>query len=363
MSCSLEEFEKLMAKQAECLAKQRLQERSEDLLKLSDMIKTNVRAEVHDAIQPVTKRQEEFEAATTKQFSDFARQMSEFHKAIGNTEPVQAKAPSNQYSMPGSLTRDPLPQPHQPPPRVSHPPPDLHDLIEKAERTVGLQPLYQDDVDEICRVHNITDQQHAMKLLVLEFLKLEMKNDITDLGNIVRVFPPDKPEWNTLYVEFDTRRTTRTVYGFTKFFRDRNHKAIMYIPQPFYDQFDHLSRIAYSYRVPPHNNKTRIHFGNTNMYLQVKPPHAHAWQVVPVHDLPPLTSQKQPHHLSVSPTLAPGRKAVAKTKRSASGSPESARVSKASKSTKDDDNPAEQDDVPPKPSTNQLVSHSNESFL
>ena len=70
MACSLEQFENLIAKQSECLAKQRLQERSEDLIKFSDMIKSNVRTEVREVVQPLTKRQEAFEASTTKQFED-----------------------------------------------------------------------------------------------------------------------------------------------------------------------------------------------------------------------------------------------------------------------------------------------------
>ena len=103
-----------------------------------------------------------------------------------------------------------------------------------------------------------------------------------------------------------------------------------YVPHPFWDQFDHLGNIAYKYRQPPNVHKTKIRFGQRDMYLQVKPPGLHVWHVS---NLPTLGAQHLPD-LSVSPSLAPGRTRATGPKRAASGSPEP-RISKASRSESD----------------------------
>ena len=334
MSCSLEDIEKLIAKQSEALAKQRLEERAEDLVKFSAIIKTNVREEIHEIVEPLTKRQEAFETSTKQQFNDFRQDLAELKKVFADSVVPVHTPTSTQPTPPGPTSSTSLTHASHPPcqviPGTPHPP-NIRQVIEKAERTVGFQPLYKEDVDEICRVHSIDDTELAMKLLVLEYLKFEMKNTDTQLVNIVRVFPPNKSDWNTLYAEFDTRTTTRNVYGFTRFLRDGRQKLTKYIPQIFYDQFDHLSNLAYKYRLPPSNCKTRINFGTNSMFLQVKPPQSQTWQVVHVPDLPPLASCDQLPYLAVSPTLAPGRKS--QTKRAASSSPESAPSHKSSRST------------------------------
>ena len=114
------------------------------------------------------------------------------------------------------------------------------------------------------------------------------------------------------------------------FFKKQNFNRYMKnIPHIFYNQFDHLSKLAFKFRMPPSSHKTRINFGRANLFLQVKPPGSHVWQAVQVHDLPPLTSHERPPYLSVSPTPAPGRTTRAPPKRAASTSPEASRSSKS----------------------------------
>ena len=343
--CSLEQMKALMADQNETLARQRNEERGEDLIKFSEMIKNNVKEEIKEAIEPISKRQEEFEIVTTKQYNDMAKELANINQCIAGFQPNQNKnqnpptiAPATYY--PPSTTCPPGPPTHPPAtptlPRSRYPPPSnepsLMSIIEIAERTVGFKPLHVSDIDEICRIHDTDDAQYAMKLLVIEYLRFEMKNHSTQLENIVKVFPPARPDWNPLYAEFDTRRTTSTVYRYTRFLRDEEHKVFPYIPHMFYDQFDHLSNIAHKYRMAPDIHKTKIKFGRSDMYLQVIPPGSHAWQMVQVHNLPPRTSRQQPPDLSVSPSLAPGRIRLVSHKRQASASPQSLRNSKAAKS-------------------------------
>ena len=172
-------------------------------------------------------------------------------------------------------------------------------------------------------MYNTNDTQYAMKLLVLDFLKFEMKNEVIKFTNILRVFPSSKSNWEILYAEFDTRASANTVYWYTKFFRNKKQRAIPYIPHPFFDQFDYLSNIAFKYRDPPNVHKTKIRFGQPDMYLEIKPDDGHIWYIVNAPNLPPLNLQHSSPDLSVSPSPAPGRPGPGAPKRAASSSPPS----------------------------------------
>ena len=350
--CSLEEFKKIIAGQSEYLAKQR----SEDLLKFSEMIKTSVRSEVQDLVGPIEKRQEDFETFATQKFNDNEKRQEDFKKFA-----TQQFSDIAKELIEIRQNRD-VPQPSQttnqrfPPPPTRPPPPtqtgrpacfspseenpgyeEVSHIIETAERTIGFKPIHKSDLTELCRIHNISDEQQGLKLLIIEYLKFEMKNSLTQPENIVRVFPPAKPDWDILYAEFDSLSTVNTVYRFTRFLRHSSLKVIMYVPHMFYDQFNHLSNIAHKYRMPPSSHKTRIKFGTENLYLQVKAPGGHAWQVVQVRNLPPLASHNPPAVIDLSPSPAPGRVRESGNKRAASSSPPSLRSVKAAKPNASDD--------------------------
>ena len=160
-----------------------------------------------------------------------------------------------------------------------------------------------------------------MKIAILDFLQHEMKNTSVQISNIVSVFPPAKADWNTLYAEFDSIATAQTVYRFSKYLRNDQHKINMYIPNMFYDQFNHLSHLAYKYRIAVEPHKTRIRFGNNNMYLQVLAPGERRWKLVSVPDLPAVREKPQYPDEQLSPSLAKGR-SKQQSKRLASASPE-----------------------------------------
>ena len=184
MSLSLEDIKNLIAGQTETLTKMRVQERAEDLDKISDMIQTSVKKQITDAIDPIVKRQDDFETRTNSNYEAMAKEFAHLKKSLENPKPIQTQ---NQPDHSADLG----PQPTQPTPANPTPGSDLPlwDTVEKAERTVGFQPLYKSDVEEICRVHNLEDVQQGMKLLILEYLKFEMKNSVTELENILKVFP------------------------------------------------------------------------------------------------------------------------------------------------------------------------------
>ena len=317
---SVNEIRLLLAEQSAEQSETFTKQLDDKFSKVTEMVEKCVDTKIKEAVDPLSKRQADHEARTAEQFTVL-------NKAMDILQQTASRPPQ-------STSHTPLPSntssstPHLIQPQTT-PGLPLWDMIQTAERTIGFQPISRADVDDICRIHSISDIEHAMKLLILDYLKFEMKNEAIKIENIVRVFPPQKADWNILYAEFDTRTTTQTVYWYTKFLRDKQHKVMMYVPHPFYAQFDRLSNIAYKYRLPPNTHKTKIRFGQTNLFLQVKPPGSHSWQTVSVPDLPPISTQQSAPDLSLSPSPAPGRPSSSSSKRAASSTPP--RLSKASR--------------------------------
>ena len=326
---SMEDIKFLLSQQTETLNIKR----EEDIKRITDIVEGTVKTQIEAALDPITKRQDESESRATEQYTELANAIAALQQAgahaghagaLAGAYPALAPTrvshlPPAPPIMPNSFIET-VQQQHQNPPSRSVP--DIYDMIEKAERTVGFKPLKKSDVDEVCRVHNTNDTQYAMKILIMEYLHFEMKNKVMNISNIIRVFPSSKSNWNILYAEFDTRPCANTVYWYTKFL-NKGRRVMGYIPHPFFEQFDLLSDIAHKYRQPPNIHKTKIRFGQPDMYLEIKPEDGHIWYIVNAPNLPPLNMQYSSPDLSVSPSLAPGRPQPGAPKRAASSSPPS----------------------------------------
>ena len=135
MSCSLEDIKNLLAGQTEALTQVRNHERAEDIQKISEMIDISVQKQITNVIDPIVKRQDNFEAQTNSQYAAIAKEFAYLKQSLANAEPTPSQnlshnpAPentplgnTNTHTTPGSV----LP---------------LWDIVEKAERTVGFQPI------------------------------------------------------------------------------------------------------------------------------------------------------------------------------------------------------------------------------
>ena len=61
MSCSIEDIKNLLAGQTEALTQVRNHERAEDIQKISEMMQISIQKQITDAIDPIVKRQDNFE--------------------------------------------------------------------------------------------------------------------------------------------------------------------------------------------------------------------------------------------------------------------------------------------------------------
>ena len=80
------------------------------------------------------------------------------------------------------------------------------------------------------------DLDEAMLMEVKSYLKCEMKMlpSLIEKLNIIRIFPPSRPDWNVLYVEFESDYEVDTIFSFTK---NMDKKVIRWIPKQMYDRF------------------------------------------------------------------------------------------------------------------------------
>ena len=78
------------------------------------------------------------------------------------------------------------------------------DICEKARRIIGLTPIEPRMLDIQVKSYGAKNMEEAMLLEVKSYLKCEMKVKPTELEklDIVRIFPPAKESWDTLYAEF-----------------------------------------------------------------------------------------------------------------------------------------------------------------
>ena len=78
------------------------------------------------------------------------------------------------------------------------------DICEKARRIIGLTPIEPRMLDIQVKSYGAKNMEEAMLLEVKSYLKCEMKVKPTELEklDIVRIFPPAKESWYTLYAEF-----------------------------------------------------------------------------------------------------------------------------------------------------------------
>ena len=169
---SLEDMRKLMAEQTDTLVrkreldraednKRREEERAEDIDKISNIVEHKVHNQISVAIDPIIKRQDDLEAKSVEQYDTMSKQIAAIQESLANPKPNSNSGSSVPLAptIPSVLYRPPMVRtgatqkpgseqtPTTPQQSADH---VLFPMIQKAERTVGFQPLYKSDVEEMC---------------------------------------------------------------------------------------------------------------------------------------------------------------------------------------------------------------------
>ena len=307
---SYEQLEKLIEQQTHTLLKNRAEERLEDIKKISDLVVSQVSSE----LEPMKKRQAEFEEFTIKRCDNMAEAITNLQQIVTGSPNPPPSLPSTSFPPLPSQSAQPLqpptwqrvlpapsihvssPQPRPSSPAVNRTLPSTDTLQQKFETgrlTLGFEPIEMRDLSRLSRMHDIHDQELLMKLAILEYIKLDLTIKTLDTSNIVKVFTQagkTDSNVNRFYAQFDSLATVSLIWKHVlKLSEKPDHHVMIYVPSAFQNQLRHLDHIAYQLRNPPagtERSRTRILYGPYSLLLQQKSLTAKNWRTVPVENLP-----------------------------------------------------------------------------
>ena len=149
------------------------------------------------------------------------------------------------------------------------------------------------------RMHSVVDDSDAMRFAAVEFIVDELKVPSSDIPQIVRVFSPhNTPNYDRLYVEFDTEFSAEFVASHSRLIRKPDHHVGLYFPRMFQPRFRALNKIAKSIREAPGmkkgDEKTKIIYGTCDIQLLSRT-QSGRWTPVQIDlsSLPPIQTDAQ----------------------------------------------------------------------
>ena len=296
------------AKEKEEDKKTRAKERQEDRDNILKLIKIGVQKEVKAAVEDVEQRlekQEKVNEELTKQLKSMIRDMELLKAAMVDKQTFPSLPPrpnSDQSARVQAKTSAVSDEKGHSSVQVMADQ-DARESVCAARRTVGFQCIYPEDVEKQFRDNGARSEDEARLLSVKEFSTREMKvsSEVFDEMEIERIFPPEKEDWNTLYVQFASVSSVQTFYKNSRYLQS-NQRLVPYIPKELYPRFKELQSIAYSLRHSDMKYKTKVDIGSSGLLLYKRKPASGSWTAV-LTSLPTSSSTKttDPVHLNLRP--------------------------------------------------------------
>ena len=126
----------------------------------------------------------------------------------------------------------------------------------------------------------------------------------------MRIFPPAKEDWNTLYVEFGSEYEVDLVFKHTRVMVKENHKVVRWIPKELYERFLALDTISYNMREEMKEKgvklRTKVAVGKDDLELSIKMPNGR-WRYQPLPKGLPSIDLEARRRLSLTSSPPPGR--------------------------------------------------------
>ena len=163
-----------------------------------------------------------------------------------------------------------------------------------------------------------------MKEVVKEFMIMEMKvkEDHFEKLDIVRIFTPQKTDWQMLYVQLESQDQVYWLLNRTRLIPEAEggqgqSKVVKYIPKQLYKRWNALQAKAFTIRKESNwTIKTKIGHGRDDFFLQTRPKGERTWsedQRLP-DDLPKVELEFLSRE-ERSPAAAPGRERYKRNER------------------------------------------------
>ena len=154
--------------------------------------------------------------------------------------------------------------------------------------------------------------EEAMLMEVKSYLKCEMKVRVRDIEklDIVRIFPPAKEDWNTLYVEFGSEYEVNLIFKHTRVMVKEDHNVVRWIPKELFERFQALDLISYNMREEMKKKdiklRTKVSVGKDDLEFCIKMPNGRwKYQVLP-NGLPRIDLEAR-RRTSLTSSPPPGR--------------------------------------------------------
>ena len=170
----------------------------------------------------------------------------------------------------------------------------IRDICSKARKIVGFTPIEPRMLEIQKNSYGAKDNEEAMLMEIKSYWKCEMKVKPSDIEKmkIVRIFPPAKEDWDTLYVEFENEFDVDKMFRYTRIMCKPDHRLKRWIPKELFERYRTLEYITYTRRESMKDKgiklKTRVKVGRDDLDLSVKFPNS-GWKSEPLpHGLPDI---------------------------------------------------------------------------
>ena len=282
------------AKEKEQEKQARSKEREEDMAKIAEMIKDGVRDEVKAAILPVEERLLVQEKASEGLGSQMMQLMGEMETLKGVVQVIQefpalpqtSGEPGRALGGRGGTVAGDFAT------RVEEASRDdnrafgqdvtngdyrrVLDICSKARRIIGFTPIEPRMLDMQMKSYGAKTMEEAMLMEVQSYLKCEMKVRPSEVEKleIVRIFPPAKENWDTLYVEFGNEYEVDKIFRHTRVMVKDDHKVVRWFPKEIFERFQSLDFISFNMREESKKKgvklRTRVRVGKDDLEFSTK---------------------------------------------------------------------------------------------
>ena len=332
MAVITDEFKDFMAKLFASQEVQRQKEHKEFKEDIQDMIKAGIKQEVEKATQSLKESQEKIE----RDQAELLKTVEELTKKVGDIERDKTKESEyprlakpreisleKMYDVSAERTVDPE--------SITKDQKYVRSLFKRSNLTLGLSPISKEFVEaEVAKQRDEGGESDeiiktkVMKEAVKEFLIMEMKvkEEHFHKLDIVRIFTPQKTDWQMLYVQFESQDQVDWLLGHTRWIPEAEGGqgqsiVVKYIPKQLYKRWNALQAKAFTIRKESNwTIKTKVGHGRDDFFLQTRPKGEKIWSEdkklpddLPTVELEFLTREER------SPASAPGRDIYKRTER------------------------------------------------
>ena len=305
----------------------RAKERQEDFAKMAELIRQEVREEVRQTVNPLEERlmvQEktsqdlgdqmkhlltEFKALkddvnTVKDFPALPNVLRGFKAGVScETPSLGPGVTSDSHGRGGGQGDGQIhPDEHS----------EIREICNKARKIIGFKPIEPRMLEIQMISYGAKNLEEAMLMEVKSYLKCEMKVKPWQIDqlNIVRIFPPAREDWDTLYVEFDSEYEVDLIYRHTRVMTKQDHNVVRWYPKELFERFQALDSISYKMRedmkMKGSKLRTKVTVGRDDLVLSTKSPGGR-WKSHPLPEGIPRIDLAARGRASLTASPPPGR--------------------------------------------------------